>query len=821
MKNYILSLSCVLMAGITSAQNNIPISENDYFEVPGLNVMVFQDFYPDGHQGGVTIVQNGERVAANGDLRLEPTPGQWSPVPKKGKTDIDRENNEIRVTLWYPDSSKNRTGFNPIDYPDLNFTYHVRVKSEGESFRVSIDLDKPLPDEWYGKVGFNIELFPGFYFGKSFIMDDQLGIFPRQVNGPVSYDGDKKIHSQALASGKRLVIVPEKKSEMIVFEANGQEVQLLDGRGEFNNGWFVVRTLAQKGKLKNVLEMVITPGHEKDWKYPPVIQVSQVGYHPGQPKTAVIELDATDKGLGEISLWKVSENGGLEKVKTAQPEFWGKFLRYNYLRFDFSDVKSAGMYQVKYGETLSIPFQISPAVYDRHVWQPTLEYYLPVQMCHMRINDRYKVWHGLCHDDDALMAPVDLNHFDGYVQGKSTLTQYQPHQSVPGLNVGGWHDAGDYDLRVESQATTTRMLAYMYELFGVNYDATTIDQAGKIVEMHRPDGKPDVLQQIEHGALTVVGGYEALGRLYRGIICSDLRQYTLLGDGMVMTDNLKYDPSLKKNERTGTTSGIMDDRWVFTEENPRREIGVASSMAVAYRALKGYNDTLANDCLGIAQAIWEQYKDAQQPGMIDLAAELLLATKDKKYETFIVSRQEQIVKAIGWSGPSLARVAGVIQDKKFNMAIRAAMAEYAKTQAERVKETPFGVEYRPNIWGAGWGIQSFGVNQYFLHKGYPDLFPAEPMLNSLNFVLGVHPGNNTASFVSGVGVESIIVAYGVNRDEWSYIPGGSVSGTALIRPDLPELKIWPYFWQQTEYVMGGGATNFMFLALAARDLLQK
>ncbi|MEZ4828685.1 MAG: hypothetical protein R3C61_20730 [Bacteroidia bacterium] len=151
------------------------------------------------------------------------------------------------------------------------------------------------------------------------------------------------------------------------------------------------------------------------------------------------------------------------------------------------------------------------------------------------------------------------------------------------------------------------------------------------------------------------------------------------------------------------------------------------------------------------------------------------------------------------------------------MAIRAAMAEYAKTQAERVKETPFGVEYRPNIWGAGWGIQSFGVNQYFLHKGYPDLFPAEPMLNSLNFVLGVHPGNNTASFVSGVGVESIIVAYGVNRDEWSYIPGGSVSGTALIRPDLPELKIWPYFWQQTEYVMGGRCHKFyVFCTRSAR-----
>jgi endoglucanase len=32
------------------------------------------------------------------------------------------------------------------------------------------------------------------------------------------------------------------------------------------------------------------------------------------------------------------------------------------------------------------------------------------------------------------------------------------------------------------------------------------------------------------------------------------------------------------------------------------------------------------------------------------------------------------------------------------------------------------------------------------------------------------------------------------------------------------MKVWPFFWQQTEYVIGGGATNFMFLALAAQEL---
>lgn len=110
------------------------------------------------------------------------------------------------------------------------------------------------------------------------------------------------------------------------------------------------------------------------------------------------------------------------------------------------------------------------------------------------------------------------------------------------------------------------------------------------------------------------------------------------------------------------------------------------------------------------------------------------------------------------------------------------------------------------------------MEQYFFYKGWPAICTPDFYINSLNFVLGVHPGSNTASFASGIGSESVTVAYGVNRADWSYIPGGVASGTALIRPDLPEMKVWPFFWQQTEYVMGGGATNYMFLVLAVHDL---
>jgi hypothetical protein len=134
-------------------------------------------------------------------------------------------------------------------------------------------------------------------------------------------------------------------------------------------------------------------------------------------------------------------------------------------------------------------------------------------------------------------------------------------------------------------------------------------------------------------------------------------------------------------------------------------------------------------------------------------------------------------------------------------------------------DSPFGVPYTPYIWGAGWEIERFGVEQYYLHQAFPDIVSADYMLNALNFMLGVHPGANTASFASGVGARSTTVAYGFNRADSSYIPGGVVSGTALIRPDFPELKDFGFLWQQMEYVLGGGSSNFMFLTLASDQVL--
>ena len=298
----------------------------------------------------------------------------------------------------------------------------------------------------------------------------------------------------------------------------------------------------------------------------------------------------------------------------------------------------------------------------------------------------------------------------------------------------------------------------------------------------------------------------------------------MLGDAASMTDNLPYNGSLDSSQVVNQESGILDDRWVFTEENPGRELYVAAGLAAASRVLKDENPDLAEEALSASKAIYAVAvrSDGNVSQKILALAELILSTDDPELIDTFISMKSDIIASISRSGWAVGKVIHLIEDKSFKDEISKAVASYQQNLREQQQaDSPYGVPYKPNIWGAGWSIQRFGVEQYFFNKGWPEHTTSDFFENALNFVLGVHPGINTSSFASGIGSKSVTVAYGVNRADWSFIPGGVASGTALIRPNLPEMKIWPFFWQQTEYVMGGGATNYMFLAMAVNQLYQE
>ncbi|MCL2080423.1 MAG: hypothetical protein FWH17_11485, partial [Oscillospiraceae bacterium] len=203
------------------------------------------------------------------------------------------------------------------------------------------------------------------------------------------------------------------------------------------------------------------------------------------------------------------------------------------------------------------------------------------------------------------------------------------------------------------------------------------------------------------------------------------------------------------------------------------------------------------------------------------ATELYLTTKDSIYKDYLLSEVDFITGSIIYVGWFISEAERALGDAGFSKAIREKLPELQEHFASESAKTPYGMPYRPHIWGAGWEIQKNAFQYYFLHKAYPEIFKPNMVFDSLNFVLGAHPGSNNISFASGVGTKSALIAYGWNRADWSFCPGGVISGTALIRPDFPELLDFPFLWQQTEYVLGGGSSNYMFLVLAAKKILEK
>src|SRR5690606_40939249 len=111
----------------------------------------------------------------------------------------------------------------------------------------------------------------------------------------------------------------------------------------------------------------------------PVIGHSQLGYAPEQRKVAVIELDKNAPGGADARLLRVAADGRETEVRSATPTPWGRYLRYDYRTFDFSDVREPGIYLLEYGDTRTAAFRIAPDIYA-DAWHPSMDVYLPVQI---------------------------------------------------------------------------------------------------------------------------------------------------------------------------------------------------------------------------------------------------------------------------------------------------------------------------------------------------------------------------------------------------------------------------------------------------------
>ncbi|TPG43285.1 glycosyl hydrolase [Sphingomonas koreensis] len=797
-----MTASLCATAGVSHAQ--LTVSPAETLETQGLSVIIdqnqFSPIFFDEKNAGVQMVLHGERIATDGAVRLNPTPEQWDPVPAFVGRSRGARPGQIVVRSAYK---------------DVGLTYRVAVTAEGEGFRIAVDLDKPLPKALVGKAGFNLDFLPSAYFGKTYLMDAAPGLFPRHPVGPMAKDGSGDPLPMA-AGGSSITLSPEDPATRVTITSNGAPLALYDARNRAQNGWFVVRSMIAAGATKDAVVWHVRPNIIKDWVRPPVISFNQAGYTPSRSKVALIELDPHFKGPATAELVKLTPDGDKKPVITAKIVPWGKWKRYNYARFDFSSVQAPGVYAISYAGVMTNPFRIAQDAYD-HIWQASLDTFLAEQMDHVGVREEYRVWQSPSHLDDARQAPPNIAHFDGYSMGADLDSSYRPGEHIPGLNVGGWQDAGDYDIQTPDNAEVVRDLVWAREMFGLDWDETTIDEAARAVEIRRPDGVQDSLQQIRHGTLQLLAQYKVFGHAIVGIVDPVLRQYVHLGDAGSQTDGKIYDAKLGPAQDNGNYSGKADDRWAFTTDIPANDLAVSAALAGASRTLGPIDPATADAALSTAKELFAKYGGAEvdsrtgrdvppgprNPGIANVTAtvELLITTKgDPAYvraltELLPVIRDHfdllasAAVRAIPYmDGSYRSELLPMVRDAK------------AKIDAE-IAQNPFGVPVSLGSWAGSHQVVAFGSTMYMMHKAFPDIVGTQYTLDALDYVLGRHAANNL-SLVSTVGTASKLMGYGHNRADYSFIPGGMVPGVLVIKPDYPELKTdWPFLWFEEEYTV--------------------
>ncbi len=852
---HLLSISlCTLavMTAVSCRHRGMVLNDLEYFEETGVNVLVYNNLYNgnfcDEKLAGIEIIQRGERISTGGGIRLMNTPEQWDIFGTMTDRTVNREENYIEVELTYG---------------DYDFVSKIRVSPEGEGCLLQVFLDKAVPEGLVGKAGMNLEFFPASYFGKTYLVDGLGGILPKypqhdtevrpvsekipQFYGESTFDDRGRgefLVAKPLATGHQIVMAPED-TDLKVGISSDEEINLFDGRHLAQNGTFVLRSFLPADRTGKVLEWHIEPSCDPDWVRKPNIGFSQIGYTPAQKKVSVVELDRNMKPAAKAKILKVGADGRKTTALVADAKEWGVFNnRYNYVTIDFSSITEPGLYCIEYEGVMTNSFPIDKNVYSDK-WHASMDVSLVVNMDHMMVNEAYRVWHGCANMDDALQAPANVTLHDGYHQGDETFTKYKPMQHIPGLAVGGWYDAGDFDIQANSVVNTVQDLATLWRLFRPERDMTFIDEDTKFADIHRPDGIPDVVQQIMHGTLNINAQIENIGFVSQVIGQPNMHQYHHLGDALTLTDGYIYDPSLAPYEVKNGRSGTNDDRYVFTSRfSAAGTMGSIVALARAYPALKEYFPDEAERSLKNARMLWDKYFEDADPkntnenerrwfsgdARIGAAIELWYATGDRKYKDFFLPLVlEQLdpkpAETPGrWTGGApmafnLSNALRVYQDMDdaFREKVDTLIPAYVENLARIGSDNPYNVPIQGSNWAGNTQVMSAAFNSYLIWRLFPDQVDPENILKGLNYIFGCHPYSNV-SFITAVGVNTKKAAYGNNRADYTVIPGGVVPGLIVKNPDFLENKDdYPFLWGENECCINS-VPNFVMLDLACEQV---
>jgi len=496
----------------------------------------------------------------------------------------------------------------------------------------------------------------------------------------------------------------------------------------------------------------------------PTVRAPQIGYPQAGPKYAVLEwVKGTPRPDDRARL--EAPDGRLVKEGRFGETVDYDFMQSSFAVFDFTEVREAGDYRIVWSGGAK-DVRVRPSVFEDRLWEPTLDRFIPWEMCHATVD----VGGALppqpaCHMDDGIRVPASFPDLDGFTSYECEGTPYAAGQAIP-CALGGWHDAGDYDLNVHAQGFVVWTLSLAYEEFGIKHDTATLDAAKQTFAAGRSDGVPDILQQVEWGALWLLSMQQPDGRSYVGVIEQPGR----------------YTASIAPDKVTDGRPGTGDERNVYVDYHPDMQLVQAISLAAASRVLKQTRPELAERCLQGARKAFDCFRSRPevyrrtsysgwQPqhgrdGMVAAAAiELYLTTKDERYVDFLNGMAEAIrnlevtwpalyetgVGGFWYAPPFLARIYPLLGEGPLKEAALTACRHGVAQQADQSRPRPWPYRWwHFGQWGNTGHCLARVFDAYYLSRVLPDEVRMEDVLPDMYWIYGMHPLSDVV-FVCGLG----------------------------------------------------------------------
>ena len=444
----------------------------------------------------------------------------------------------------------------------------------------------------------------------------------------------------------------------------------------------------------------------------PRIFVNQVGYCPGQVKTAVVPASMDSFIVKDAKTGKIVFTGA-----ASSPAYWemsGDTVRIA----EFSSLTAPGSYFISGASQASgsYPFDIKAGLYEDLASAALKAFYF--NRTYIPIEERYggKWARAAGHPDTVVIV---------HESAASAHRKAGDIISAP----YGWYDAGDYNKYVVNSAITCWTLMSFYETFDAARDMTfDIPEQGGAM--------PDLLDEIYFNLRWAIRMQDEDGGVYHKLTAKNFEPF-------VMPDK------------------AVSPRYVV-QKSTAATLDFAAIMAQASRVYRPYMPEFSSQCLEAAKKAWlwaQQNPDIlyQQPADITTGAygddnledefvwagiELYISTKDPEY------LENVDLRALKPGHPQWADVLflGIVSlaVNETDFPAEAAVARekimaYADMLYDKYLSNPFRISLDFFRWGSNSDVAIQGMFKLLAHRFSGEDRYLASALSDLDYLLGKNP----------------------------------------------------------------------------------